>query len=62
MLLAAFLTGASFFGTGFGIAWLLAELGWGLALIFWIVQMALVYLHVGQQGPNEYGLDPLAGG
>jgi uncharacterized membrane protein YhaH (DUF805 family) len=61
MLLAAFLIGASFFVTGFGIAWLLAELVWGLALIFWIVQMALVYLHVGQQGPNEYGRDPLAG-
>ena len=26
----------------------------------WIVQMALVYLHVGQAGPNEYGPDPLA--
>ncbi len=59
MLLAAFLTGASFLGVTF--AWLLAEVLWGLALVVWIVQMALVYLHVGQPGPNEYGPDPLAG-
>jgi uncharacterized membrane protein YhaH (DUF805 family) len=59
MLLAAFLTAASFLGVTF--AWLLAEVFWGLALIVWIVQMALVYLHVGQPGPNEYGPDPLAG-
>jgi uncharacterized membrane protein YhaH (DUF805 family) len=61
MLLAAFLTGASFFMTGFGFAWLLAEVLWGLALVVWVVQMALVYLHVGQPGPNEYGPDPLGG-
>jgi uncharacterized membrane protein YhaH (DUF805 family) len=60
MLLAAFLTGASFFVAGFGAAWLLAEVLWGLALVVWIVQMALVYLHVGEPGPNRYGPDPIA--
>jgi uncharacterized membrane protein YhaH (DUF805 family) len=58
MLLAAFFTAGSFVGVTF--AWLLAEILWGLALIVWIVQMALVYLHVGQPGPNQYGPDPLA--
>ncbi len=61
MLLAAFLTGASVFITGSGIVWLLSEILWGLSLVVLIVQMALVYLHVGQPGPNEYGPDPLAG-
>lgn len=59
MLLAAFLTAGS--ALGFSFAWLLAEVLWGLALVVWIVQMALVYLHVGQPGPNQYGPDPLAG-
>ncbi len=61
MLLAAFLTGASVFITGLGFFWLLAEILWGLSLVVLIVQMALVYLHVGQPGPNDYGPDPLAG-
>jgi uncharacterized membrane protein YhaH (DUF805 family) len=58
MLLAALFTAGSFVGVTF--AWLLAEVLWGLALIVWIVQMALVYLRVGQPGPNRYGPDPLA--
>ena len=59
MLLAALFTASSFIGVTF--AWLLAEVLWGLALIVWIAQMALVYLRVGQPGPNRYGPDPLAG-
>jgi uncharacterized membrane protein YhaH (DUF805 family) len=59
MLLAAFFTAGSVLGVTF--AWLLAEVFWVLALIVWLVQMALVYLHVGKPGPNEYGPDPLAG-
>jgi uncharacterized membrane protein YhaH (DUF805 family) len=59
ILLAAFLTAGAFVGSSF--AWLLAEALWGLALVVWIVQMALVYLRVGQPGPNQYGPDPLAG-
>jgi uncharacterized membrane protein YhaH (DUF805 family) len=59
MVLAALLTAGSIFGLAF--AWLLAEVLWGLALLVWIAQMAFVYLRVGQEGPNEYGPDPLAG-
>jgi uncharacterized membrane protein YhaH (DUF805 family) len=58
LFLAAALTAGSFFGMP--LAWLLAEVLWGVALIVWIVQMALVYLRVGQEGPNQYGPDPLA--
>jgi uncharacterized membrane protein YhaH (DUF805 family) len=59
MVIATVLTATSWF-IGSGFAWLGAEVLFGLSLIVWIVQMAFVYLRVGQQGPNEYGPDPLA--
>jgi uncharacterized membrane protein YhaH (DUF805 family) len=60
ILLAAFLMVGSFFMSGFAFAWLLAEALWVVALLVFIAQMAFVYLHVGQPGPNQYGPDPLA--
>jgi uncharacterized membrane protein YhaH (DUF805 family) len=57
LFLATALAASSFMGLGF--TWLLAEILWGIALVVWIVQMALVYLRVGQEGPNQYGPDPL---
>lgn len=43
-----------------GIAWLLAEILMGLTLVIWLVQLIFVYIKVGQEGPNQYGPDPLA--
>lgn len=57
--LALIFTAGSFFG--FALMWFVAQAFWLLALIAWLVQMALVYLRVGQPGPNQYGPDPLAG-
>ncbi len=59
MALASAFTAGSFYGSGF--AWLLAEIFWGLSFLVFIVQLAFVYLRVGERGPNDYGPDPLAG-
>jgi uncharacterized membrane protein YhaH (DUF805 family) len=59
VVFALFFTAGSSFGIR--LMWLWAEVFWVMALIVWIVQMALVYLRVGQPGPNQYGPDPLAG-
>jgi uncharacterized membrane protein YhaH (DUF805 family) len=61
ILLASFLMVGSFVMSGLSFGWLLAEILWAVALLVLIAQMALVYLHVGQPGPNQYGPDPLAG-
>ena len=44
-----------------GLMWLLAEILSGVSLLIVIAQLFLVYVHVGQPGPNRYGPDPLAG-
>jgi uncharacterized membrane protein YhaH (DUF805 family) len=59
MFLAAFLTISSFITASFAFAWLLAEALWALSLLIWLAQLFLVYVHVGQEGPNQYGPDPL---
>jgi uncharacterized membrane protein YhaH (DUF805 family) len=61
ILLASFLMVGSFIMSGLGFAWMLAEILWAVGLLIFIAQMAFVYLHVGQPGPNEYGPDPLGG-
>jgi uncharacterized membrane protein YhaH (DUF805 family) len=43
-----------------GIAWLLAKILWGVALLIGLAQLIFVYIRVGQEGPNQYGPDPLA--
>lgn len=43
-----------------GLTWLLAEILSGVSLLIALAQLFLVYIHVGQQGPNRYGPDPLA--
>lgn len=58
MVLAVFFTAGSFVGVG--LMWYVAQAFWVIALIVWLVQMALVYLRVGQPGSNRYGPDPLA--
>jgi uncharacterized membrane protein YhaH (DUF805 family) len=63
LLLAASLMTGSFFMGGFAtLAWWLADIFWVVALLVFIAQMAFVYLHLGQQGPNRYGPDPLSAG
>lgn len=57
MVAAAFLTIGAFYVTGFG---LLAEMLWIVSVLVWVAQMAFVYLRVGQEGPNQYGPDPLS--
>ena len=43
-----------------GLMWLLAEILSGVSVLIGIVQLFMVYVHVGQPGPNRYGPDPLA--
>jgi len=43
-----------------GLTWLLAEILSGVSLLIGLAQLFLVYVHVGQPGPNRYGPDPLA--
>ncbi len=42
-------------------AWLLAKILWGVGLLIGLAQLLLVYVRIGQEGPNQYGPDPLAG-
>ncbi|MBI3705616.1 MAG: DUF805 domain-containing protein [Rhizobiales bacterium] len=42
------------------MAWLLAEILWGIAFLIGLAQLIFVYIRVGQEGPNQYGPDPLA--
>jgi uncharacterized membrane protein YhaH (DUF805 family) len=63
LLVAASLMTGSFFMGGFAtLAWWLANIFWVVALLVFIAQMAFVYLHLGQPGPNRYGPDPLSAG
>jgi uncharacterized membrane protein YhaH (DUF805 family) len=42
------------------LAWLLAKVLWGVGALIALAQLIFVYIRVGQEGPNEYGPDPLA--
>jgi len=42
------------------VAWLLAEILAGVSFLIGIAQLVLVYIRLGQEGPNQYGPDPLA--
>lgn len=42
-----------------GVAWLIAKILWAIALLVGLAQLIFVYVRVGQEGPNEYGPDPL---
>jgi uncharacterized membrane protein YhaH (DUF805 family) len=44
-----------------GVAWLFAKILWGISLLIGLAQLIFVYVRIGQEGPNQYGPDPLAG-
>jgi uncharacterized membrane protein YhaH (DUF805 family) len=51
-----------FISTSFlSLAWPLAKILWGVGLLIGLAQLLLVYVRIGQDGPNQYGPDPLAG-
>lgn len=60
------LAGGVIFGLGFylynfaNLFWLIAEILWGIGALIGLAQLIFVYIRVGQQGPNQYGPDPLA--
>ena len=61
MLAAAIVLGVGFAVTTFlSLAWLLAEILWGIGALIALAQLIFVYIRVGQEGPNNYGPDPLA--
>jgi uncharacterized membrane protein YhaH (DUF805 family) len=61
MLAAGIVLGVGFVVTAFfSLAWLLAKILWGIGALIAIAQLVFVYIRVGQEGPNEYGPDPLA--
>jgi len=61
MVAAGILVVAGMFMVSFiDLAWLLAEILWGLGFLIGLAQLIFVYVRVGQQGPNQYGPDPLA--
>jgi uncharacterized membrane protein YhaH (DUF805 family) len=43
------------------MALLLAKILSGIGLLIGLAQLIFVYVRVGQEGPNQYGPDPLAG-
>jgi uncharacterized membrane protein YhaH (DUF805 family) len=43
-----------------GLLWLLTEVLAGIGLLIALAQLIFVYIRPGQQGPNQYGPDPLA--
>ena len=61
MLAAGVVLGVGFaVTTFFSLAWLLAKILWGVGALIALAQLIFVYIRVGQEGPNEYGPDPLA--
>lgn len=61
-LAAAGVIALGFVMTSFmGTAWLLAKILWGVSLLIGLAQLIFVYIRVGEEGPNQYGPDPLAG-
>jgi uncharacterized membrane protein YhaH (DUF805 family) len=62
MLAAAALVAVGFVVTSLlGMALLLAKILSGIGLLIGLAQLIFVYVRVGQEGPNQYGPDPLAG-
>lgn len=61
-----FVAAAVIFGVGMfvtsllDLAWLLSEILSGVGLLIGLAQLIFVYVRVGQEGPNQYGPDPLA--
>ena len=54
MLAAAIVLGVGFAVTTFlSLAWLLAEILWGIGALIALAQLIFVYIRVGQEGPNE---------
>ena len=61
MVAAGIVLGVGFVLTTFlTLAWLLAKILWGVGMLIALAQLIFVYIRVGQEGPNEYGPDPLA--
>ena len=66
LYLVALVLGGVIFAAGFavprflGMSWLLAEILWGIGALIGLAQLIFVYIRPGQDGPNEYGPDPLA--
>ena len=61
MLAAAIVLGVGFAVTTFlTLAWLLAKILWGVGMLIALAAVDLRLIRVGQEGPNEYGPDPLA--
>ncbi len=61
MLAAGVVVGLGFVMTSFmGMAFLLAKILGGIGLLIGLAQLIFVYIRVGQEGPNQYGPDPLA--
>lgn len=60
-LAAAAVIAVGFISTSFlEMAWLLAKILGGISLLIGLAQLFFVYIRVGQEGPNQYGPDPLA--
>jgi len=61
-LVAAVLIALGFVMPSFmGTAFLLAKILGGISLLIGLAQLIFVYIRLGQEGPNRYGPDPLAG-
>ena len=61
MLAAGAVVGLGFVMTSLlGTALLLAKILSGIGLLIGLAQLFFVYIRVGQEGPNQYGPDPLA--
>ena len=61
-LVAAVLIALGFVMPSFmGTAFLLAKILGGISLLIGLAQLIFVYIRLGQEGPNQYGPDPLAG-
>jgi uncharacterized membrane protein YhaH (DUF805 family) len=61
MLAAAVVVALGFVMPSFmGTAFLLAKILGGISLLIGLAQLFFVYIRIGQEGPNQYGPDPLA--
>lgn len=61
MVAAGVLVGLGLFITSIiDLAWLLAEILWGIGFLIGLAQFIFVYVRVGQEGENRFGPDPLA--
>jgi uncharacterized membrane protein YhaH (DUF805 family) len=56
-MLAALVSVGAFYVNGLGV---LTGVLWTVTVLIAIAQLVFVYIHVGQEGPNRYGPDPLA--